>query len=121
VLPGEPLAITARYHAEVANDDVVCALEVYDLQGNRLLGTNTDLIGVDLGTVRGRGAVRFNFRSVPLLDGSYTLALGLHTHDGGLEYDHREGEDRFNVMNPGRTEGLVYFPLDVELAGPAGQ
>jgi hypothetical protein len=52
---------------------------------------------------------------VPLLDGTYDLALGVHTHDGGLEYDHREGVDRFSVTNPGRTDGLVYFPVCVEV------
>ena len=98
-------------------DDVVAALEVYDQRGNRLLGTNTDLIGVDLGTVSGPMTVDFRFGAVPLLDGTYDLALGVHTHDGGLEYDHREGVDSFSVMNPGRTEGLVHFPVEVDVRG----
>jgi ABC-2 type transport system ATP-binding protein len=115
LLPGEPLVVTVFLDAAEPLDDVVAALEVYDQRGNRLVGTNTDLIGVDLGTVSGSLQVEFHFDAVPLLDGTYDLALGVHTHDGGLEYDHREGVDRFSVTNPGRTDGLVYFPVCVEV------
>jgi hypothetical protein len=76
-------------------------------------------MGVDLGTVSGQLAVDFRFTGVPLMDGTYELALGVHTHDGGLEYDHREGVDSFSVMNPGRIEGLVHFPIDVDVRGRA--
>jgi len=116
LLPGEALTVALHINAAAPVDDVVAALEVYDPQGNRLLGTNTDLIGVDLGTVTGACRVSFRFGAVPLLDGTYDLALGLHTHDGGLEYDHREGVDSFSVMNPGRTQGTVHFPVEVDLA-----
>jgi ABC-2 type transport system ATP-binding protein len=117
LLPGEALTVAVDINAAAAVDDVVAALEVYDPQGNRLLGTNTDLIGVDLGTVTGARRVAFRFGAVPLLDGTYDLALGLHTHDGGVEYDHREGVDSFSVMNPGRTQGSVHFPVEVEVSG----
>jgi ABC-2 type transport system ATP-binding protein len=116
LLPGEALTVAIDINAAAPLDDVVAALEVYDPQGNRLLGTNTDLIGVDLGTVAGAQRVAFRFGAVPLLDGTYDLALGLHTHDGGLEYDHREGVDSFSVMNPGRTQGSVHFPVEVEIS-----
>jgi ABC-2 type transport system ATP-binding protein len=116
LLPGEPLTVTMLLHAQQPLDDVVAALEVYDPRGNRLLGTNTDLIGVDLGVVSGATRVTFAFAGVPLLDGTYDVALGVHTHDGGLEYDHREGVDRFSVMNPGRTQGLVHFGIEVDVS-----
>jgi ABC-2 type transport system ATP-binding protein len=116
LLPGESLTVAVDINAAAPVDDVVAALEVYDPQGNRLLGTNTDLIGVDLGTVAGARRVSFRFGAVPLLDGTYDLALGLHTHDGGLEYDHREGVDSFSVMNPGRTQGTVHFPVEVDVS-----
>ncbi len=115
LLPGEPLTVTLLLDAAEPLDDVVAALEVYDPQGNRLLGTNTDLIGVDLGLVSGPKRIAFEFGSVPLLDGTYDIALGVHTHDGGLEYDHREGVDTFSVMNPGRTQGMVHFGVQVEV------
>jgi ABC-2 type transport system ATP-binding protein len=114
LLPGEPLTVTMALDASQPLDDVVAAMEVYDQTGNRLLGTNTDLIGIDLGTVSGPVAVDFRFGAVPLLDGTYDIALGVHTHDGGLEYDHREGVDSFSVMNPGRTEGMVHFGVQAE-------
>ncbi|MBA2625425.1 MAG: ABC transporter ATP-binding protein [Acidimicrobiia bacterium] len=115
LFPGDPLVVHVDVEAVPANDDVVAALEVHDVQGNRLLGTNTDLLGVDLGTLDGQARVTFRFGSVPLLDGTYLLALGLHTHDGGLEYDHREGADTFSVTNPGRTQGLVHFAVEATI------
>jgi len=113
LLPGEPLTVTVDVQAAEPVDGVVAARGVYDARGNRLLGTNSDLIGVDLGTVTGDVRVAFRFGAVPLLDGTYDLAVGVHTHDGGLEYDHREGVDSFSVMNPGKAEGMVHFPVDV--------
>jgi ABC-2 type transport system ATP-binding protein len=109
--PDDPVTIRMGYKATVPVDDVVFAINVHDMDGNFLLGTNTDLMGVDLGKVRGRGEVAFELDRVPLLDGTYRVSLGIHTHDGGIEYDHREDQDVFEVMNPGETVGIVHFPM----------
>jgi len=51
---------------------------------------------------------------VPLLDGDYAISVGIHTHDLGEEYDHRENLDRFQVMNPSRIMGRSYFNMNIE-------
>lgn len=114
-LPGEPLRVRMQYETAERLDDVVFAINVHDQTGNLLVGTNTDYLGVDVGTVSGSGEVTFAFDSVPLLDGVYVVSLGAHTHDGGVAYDHRDQKDFIEVMNTTRTIGLVYFPLRAEV------
>ena len=115
LLPSEPLKICLQYEARQRVDDVVFAINIHDQAGNLLLGTNTDLLGVDIGSVRGSGEVTFAIERVPLLDGVYVVSLGIHSHDSGISYDHRDQRDFIEVMSNSNTIGLVHFPLHVEL------
>ncbi len=112
--PGEPLAVHLGYRAAHRLDDVVFALEIYDQEGYRLLGTNTEVVGQPVDSVEGAGEVVFRFVDVPLLDGHYTVNLGIHTRDGGHEYDHLEGEHAFSVLNPTQVQGKVHLPVKIE-------
>jgi ABC-2 type transport system ATP-binding protein len=114
LVPGEPLVVHVGYEAVEPSDDAVFAMEIHDQDGTRLLGTNTDILAVDLGTVQGRGEVSFRFGSVPLLDGTYAVSLGIHTLDSTVEYDHRDQLDRFSVVSGSRTQGRVHFDLTVD-------
>jgi ABC-2 type transport system ATP-binding protein len=109
LLPGEPARVVVGYDAPQPIDDVVFAINIYDRQGNLLVGTNSDLLGFETGTVSGAGEIAFELGSVPLLDGVYEVHVGVHSTDGGVEYDHRAGKDVLQVMNPGRAIGLVEF------------
>ncbi len=112
--PGEPLAIHVGYRAAKRVDDVVFAIEVHDQEGYRLVGLNTDVADQPIDSVEGEGEVVFRFTDVALLDGRYTVNLGIHTLDGGTEYDHLEGEHAFAVLNPTRVQGKVYLPVKIE-------
>ncbi|CAN5846439.1 ABC transporter ATP-binding protein [soil metagenome] len=113
VLPGGRVRVRVGYEAPARLDDVVFAMEVHDQEGNRLLGVNTDVADQPIASVEGVGEVCFEFDEVPLLDGTYLISLGIHTNDGGLEYDHRDQQDSFEVMNPTRVQGRVKFPLKI--------
>jgi ABC-2 type transport system ATP-binding protein len=112
--PGEPLVVRVGYDAREPTDDVVFALELHDQEGTRLLGVNTDILGLDVGRVDGPGEVVFRFPSVPLLDGTYAVSLGIHTLDSTVEYDHRDQLDRFSVVSGTRVQGRVHFDLQAE-------
>jgi len=112
--PGQPLAVHVGYRSRRRMDDVVFALELHDQDGFRLLGVNTDVAEQPVEAVDGAGEVVFRFAEVPLLDGLYTISLGIHTLDGGTEFDHLEGQHAFSVMNPTRIQGKVHFPLVIE-------
>ena len=53
--------------------------------------------------VDGAGEVVFDIASVPLLDGTYPITLGIHSHDDGIVYDWSEQRHWFEVMNPEKT------------------
>jgi ABC-2 type transport system ATP-binding protein len=114
--PGEPLTISIRYEAVERVDGPVVGIAVYDPLGRDLFGTNTDILGVPLGEVQGAGEVVFSFESVPLLDGTYPVTVGITDTDGGTVYDWSEQKHHFEVMNPGRTAGVVDLAAQVRVS-----
>jgi ABC-2 type transport system ATP-binding protein len=112
--PGESLQIRIPYKASGPITDIVLQIEVFDTNGSKLMGTNTDYIEQPIAGMRGAGTVILHLDDMPLLDGRYHLRLAMHTRDGGRVYDERDFEDSFQVMNPGRTQGVVRFPITVE-------
>ncbi len=115
LLPGDPLRIRVAYEASEPVDDVVFGIAVHDLEGRLVFGSNTDFLGVPVGAVAGSGAVVFETDCVPLLDGTYLLTFGVHSHDEGTVYDWLEQQHQFEVMNPERSAGLVKLGLRATL------
>jgi ABC-2 type transport system ATP-binding protein len=114
--PGEPMRIEITIDAPQPVEDVVVGIAIYNSMGWLVFGTNTDIHGVDLGTVSGRCTVVYDCSEVPLLDGTYAVTIGVHTK-GGLVYDSWEQLRRFEVAAPGRDIGLVRLPIAIEVDG----
>jgi ABC-2 type transport system ATP-binding protein len=114
--PGEPMRIDVTLEAVEPIDDVVVGLAVFASMGQLVYGTNTDILGADLGRVEGRKGVSFRFDHVPLLDGTYTVTIGVHTR-GGINYDQWEARRHFEVAAPGRDVGLVRLPVHIVVDG----
>jgi ABC-2 type transport system ATP-binding protein len=117
VVSGEPLTIRIRYEAVRRVEDVVCGITIYDEKGFILFGLNTDTLGVDLGSIEGSGEIAFMLAEVPLLDGSYPLTIGLHSHDEATVYDWSEQRHSFEVMSPTRALGIIQLRVDVAVDG----
>jgi homopolymeric O-antigen transport system ATP-binding protein len=117
--PGEPMRIDVTLEAPEPVDDVVVSLSVYGSMGQHIYGTNTEILGVDLGVVQGRARVSYCLDHVPLLDGTYAVTIGVHTL-GGLVYDQWEARRHFEVAAPGRDLGLVRLPISVDYEPHAG-
>ena len=75
--------------------------------------TDTSIIGVSINAPSGVGVMHFGIVNVPLLDGSFTFALGIQSRSGIL-YDWQETAGTFEVMNPGKTTG--FMRMDVHAA-----
>jgi ABC-2 type transport system ATP-binding protein len=114
--PGEPMRIDVTLETLEPIDDVVVGLSIQASMGQLVYGTNTDISGVDLGRVEGRKEVSFRFEHMPLLDGTYTVTIGVHTR-GGLNYDQWEARRHFEVAAPGRDVGLVRLPINIVVDG----
>jgi len=116
-----------RVHVVLASDepvsDVVVALTIRDRKGNLVMSTNTRHLQRTVGPMCGTAEVVFELGRVPLLDGVYEVAVGVHTI-GGIEYDHRAGQDFIEMLNPSKTIGLVNLApsvVEVRHAGTAAQ
>jgi ABC-2 type transport system ATP-binding protein len=114
---GQPLTIRIRYEAPDPVDDLVCGIAVYDNKGWNLFGWNTDTLGIDLGRIQGSGEIAFSVASVPLLDGTYPVTIGLHSHDEATVYDWSEQRHSFEVMSPNRSFGILQLKVDVLVDG----
>lgn len=113
VLPGQRVLVRCGYEAPDRLDDVAFAINVHDEEGRLMLGANSDLVGEPIEYVDGKGEVVFDLGPMPLQDGDYAVSVGIHSHDIGEEYDHREDKDRFQVMTPSRIMGRVHFDLEI--------
>lgn len=119
LMTGDPLRIRIGYEASEAVPDCIFALEIHDQDGIRLLGTNTEQLGLPLGVEPGPGEVVFDLLEVPLLDGMYAVSLGIHDTNG-VEFDHRDQLERVAVESHGRLSGRVAFPVRVARRSAAG-
>ena len=117
LLPHERLTINVCFDAAERVDDVVFGLAIYDVEGKELFGVNTEIIGMDVGPLEGPGEISFDIGSVPFLDGTYMVTIGVHNHDGGVVYDWLEQQHTFAVMNPRRVAGMVDLPIKVSMRG----
>ncbi|MDA8392989.1 MAG: ABC transporter ATP-binding protein [Actinomycetota bacterium] len=110
--PGEPMTVTVPYVA-TEPDDVVVALSIRDQRDELVFATDTEIAGQDRVHASGEGVVRFNFRSVPLLDGSYKVALAVRSCTSSRIHAFSDGQLSFEVMNPGKETGMVSMEVSV--------
>jgi ABC-2 type transport system ATP-binding protein len=115
LVAGDPLTMRVGFEAPERTDDVVLAVSVFDLQGQLIFGFNTDAIERPLPPLEGVGVISVEFQNIPLLDGTYPVTIGLRGRAGGTIYDWHEQRHRFEVLNPGKAEGLVHLPVNVSV------
>jgi ABC-2 type transport system ATP-binding protein len=114
---GDSLTIGVGYHASLATDDVVFALELQDDEGNPIMRTDTSILGLRFDLPVGPGLVNFSVEHIPLLDGAITYSIGVQS-SGGVLFDWRERAGRCPVMNPGKTTGKIMLPVQAFLLPP---
>jgi hypothetical protein len=111
---GDDLTIRVEFEALHPTEDVVFSLEIRDEQAHSILRTDTSIIGVSIDAPRGVGVMHFGIVDVPLLDGSFSFAIGIQSRSGIL-YDWQENAGTFEVMNPGKTTGFVRMDVHAAL------
>jgi ABC-2 type transport system ATP-binding protein len=114
LLPDEPLTLHVDFEAVEPADDVVFAVEVHDEQGQLIFASDTAVSDLRFDLEPGGHRVDLSFDRVPLLEGAYSVSVGLQNR-AGVVYDLREQEGRFEVMNPGRSRGRVALELRADV------
>jgi homopolymeric O-antigen transport system ATP-binding protein len=117
---GDDLTIRVEFEAHHAVDDVVFSLEIRDDGGNAIMRTDTSIIGVQIAAPRGVSVMHFGIVQMPLLDGSFSFALGIQSR-GGLLFDWKEDAGSFEVMNPGKTTGVMRMDVHAALVSTESQ
>ncbi|HMD46649.1 MAG TPA: ABC transporter ATP-binding protein [Acidimicrobiales bacterium] len=110
---GDALHVRVGFTATTATEGVVFVLELRDNSGNVLVHTDTDILGRHFDVPTGTGEIEFRFATFPFLDGAYEVNAGIQSRLGGVMFDWQEQAARFEVMNPGRTTGVVELPVQV--------
>jgi len=107
LLPNQPMRLRVDYVAAEEITDICFAFEIADLQSKIVFGTDTQTLEQPIAQVKGVGAVCFDLPRVPLLDGTFTVAVTATTRTGGEIYDRRDHIDGFQIMQPGRQRGTI--------------
>ncbi len=111
---GDDLTIRVEFEALYPVEDVVFSLEVRDDMGNAVMRTDTSIIGMVINAPRGTSVMHFGLVGVPLLDGSFSFALGIQSRSGIL-YDWQENAGTFEMMNPGKVTGMLRMEVHAAL------
>jgi ABC-2 type transport system ATP-binding protein len=111
---GDDLTIRVEFEALQATEDVVFSLEIRDDTGNSVMRTDTSIIGLQIDAPAGTGIMHFGIVSMPMLDGSFSFALGIQSRSGIL-YDWQENAGTFEVMNPSKVTGAVRMDVHAAL------
>jgi ABC-2 type transport system ATP-binding protein len=107
LLPNQPMRLRVDYVTTERITDISFTFEIQDPEGNVVFGDDTQRMQQPIHACDGVGAVCFDLPRVPLLDGTYLIAVAATSRAGGTVYDRRDFEDHFDVMQPGRMRGRV--------------
>jgi ABC-2 type transport system ATP-binding protein len=85
--PGEALTVAVRYESDQPTEDVAFALQVRDTADVVVYGCNSDVLGQPIDRIDGSGWVTFEIPALTVVDGTYLIDVGVHSHDVVTEYD----------------------------------
>jgi hypothetical protein len=111
--PGESLTVTADVDSLAAVPNAMATIAIHDEQGEVVFASDPDDPACAMEIPEGGGIVRFSFPDVPLLDGTYSVSVGVRSATETAIFDWKDQVTQFEVANPGRATGRVQLPLDV--------
>ncbi|MFZ0667971.1 MAG: ABC transporter ATP-binding protein [Acidimicrobiales bacterium] len=115
---GEPLTVSVIFEVLEPTPGLAIAITVVDPAGWGLFMTDTAILGATYDGSVGSGRADFIFEAMPLMDGNFTLTIAAQSA-GGIVYDWQEGAATFEVMNPGRSIGVVNLPVHAVIRSAA--
>ena len=111
--PGEPLTVTAELDSLAAVPNAMATIAIHDDKHELVFASDPDDPACAMEVPQGGGIVRFSFPEVPLLDGTYSVSVGVRSATDTAIFDWKDQVTKFEVANPGRATGRVRLPLDV--------
>ncbi len=111
LVTGELVVIRVRYAAHRRIEAPVFGLAIHRHDGLHLNGPNTLDAGLEIEAIEGRGEVRYEVASLPLLEGTYELSVSCYDRSCTHPYDHHHRRFPFHVRAGSVRQrlGLVYL------------
>ncbi|MBF6557189.1 MAG: ABC transporter ATP-binding protein [Acidimicrobiales bacterium] len=111
--PGESLTVTADLDSLAAVPNAMATIAIHDDKNELVFASDPDDPVCQMEVPVGGGVVRFFFPEVPLLDGTYSVSVGVRSETETAIFDWKDQATQFEVANPGRSTGRIRLPLDV--------
>lgn len=111
--PGESLTVTADVDSLAAVPNALATIAIHDDKNELVFASDPDDPACEMEIPTGGGTVRFVFPEVPLLDGTYSVSVGVRSATETAVFDLKDQVTQFEVANPGRATGRVRLPVDV--------
>jgi ABC-2 type transport system ATP-binding protein len=118
--PGESLTVTADVDSLAAVPNAMASIAIHDDKQEVVFASDPDDPACEMDIPEGGGVVRFSFPEVPLLDGTYSVSVGVRSATKTEIFDWKDQVTQFEVANPGRSTGRVRLPLDVSFRMRSG-
>lgn len=117
--PGESLTVTAEVGSIADVPNAMATIAIHDDKNELVFASDPDDPACEMEIPVGGGVVRFFFPEVPLLDGTYSVSVGVRSATETAIFDWKDQVTQFEVANPGRSTGRVRIPLDVSFRLPS--
>jgi len=111
--PGESLTIVADVDSLANVPNAMATIAIHSSENDLVFASDPDDPACELEIPEGGGVVRFFFPEVPLLDGTYSVSVGVRSSTDTAIYDWKDQVTQFEVANNGRSTGQIRLPLDV--------
>jgi ABC-type polysaccharide/polyol phosphate transport system ATPase subunit len=107
-------AINVRldYAVRKAVGPCVFGFAVSDEQGRLVCGSNTQIEGVEVPALGGRGTVHLRLPELTLATGTYLFSFSVHSADHSANYHRLDHAYAIVVQAPRRFEGCCYLPSE---------
>jgi ABC-2 type transport system ATP-binding protein len=115
VLPGECLTIVLDLKVRKRVPNVAFGCSIFSQIGSLLFDCDSAMLGDRFDLEEGLSTVMFQFQELPLLDGRYTVNVRVQDGGGGVVHALQEPAAKFEVVNPGKTTGIVALPFTVQV------
>ena len=116
--PFEPLTVRVDY---TVSDETIrgflIGVAIKTLDGLHVFGPNTYLERIEIPSSKGNHSLEYHIPSLPLLNGTYRVDVGLFTDKGLVCLDYLTEVGRFVVSAPYFSEGLVYIQHEWRVHG----
>ncbi|MHB1710960.1 MAG: ABC transporter ATP-binding protein [Acidimicrobiales bacterium] len=111
--PGESLTVFADLESLAAVPDAMATIAIHDDKGEVVFASDPEDPASQVDVPLGGGVARFDFPEVPLLDGTYSVSVGMRSLKETAIFDWKDQVTQFEVVNPGRTTGRIRLPLGI--------